>query len=232
MDVHQAGNVELGGVPGALGVADVFSIDPNMKGRVDALKSQAQLVMLKRRRNGESTDIRTGLVMVVRHIRGIYWKGIDDIRVLGAPSIALQLPHARNLDGWPAGGIIGREMEAGRRFEWAPRAMKAPCACERMHSRFRDVAGEGVGLGEIGLEGCPRRQRVQVDDGRVVPAWTGGGECAVVCHDPGLSHSRYKGGESRGRTSLIRVFNHACRRHEGTNRTNRTNRMLHLRLRC
>lgn len=86
-------DVEFAWVTSSLRVADFLAIDPDGKGRVDALEAQSQLVVRKVVTNFEGRHMSAAFIVIVGDVGRINGPGEVEIGVLRTFAVALALPH-------------------------------------------------------------------------------------------------------------------------------------------
>ncbi|GJC98785.1 hypothetical protein ColKHC_07611 [Colletotrichum higginsianum] len=100
-DFDEVRDVELAGVAGALGVADLLAVDPDGEGGINTLEAEPQLVVGKVVPNLERRHVSAALVIIVGDVGSVDGPGEVEIGVLRALAVSLALPHAGDDDVVP-----------------------------------------------------------------------------------------------------------------------------------
>lgn len=94
----ERGDVEFTRIPGALGVPNLAVVHPHGECRVDTLKAQPELMACIMGKEMESCHVAAAFVVIDWHARRVNWKRVVEIGIMGAFAVALELPHARDID--------------------------------------------------------------------------------------------------------------------------------------
>jgi len=97
-----------------------------MESRVNALKAQSQLIVLKVVRDTESREVRPALIVGVRWVRRVDMKRILHVSVVRSTPKALHLPHPGHLNLAPFATVEGGTLEASRCLERAVGEVELP----------------------------------------------------------------------------------------------------------
>ena len=171
--------IELRRGAAVLAIADRLPIHPEMKGRINAIKSQENLATNPLLRHGKSRAIRAGWVVISRDSRQVAnVKGIGDIgvdrRVIFINTLlgetGLNLPVTGNGGAFPAGrskGWLVKIERCGARV-WRP--VKMPLPIEQFAiGRGEPLAGQRFLASGVGYEGRVGRFFVAPQQLGIVP---------------------------------------------------------------
>jgi hypothetical protein len=199
------GYVEFARIPGSLGVADLAVVHPHGECRVDTLKTQPQLVPCIMGEKLECRHVAATLVVIDWYAGGINGKGVVVVGIMRSLAVALELPHARDIDDPMPAALLRRQVtglplvEVGGALEGRLGQMEEPFPREQAALGAVDIARDSVDSVLVQEEVGSWRQRVPVDDVEVVPVWRRRGEhmglAGAVC--PG--GARCIGRESQSR---------------------------------
>jgi hypothetical protein len=132
--INKRADVKLRWISRPLRISNFFPVHPDMERRIHTLESQSQLMTLECFWNCENSNIASSPIIIIRDMRWIDWERVDHIRIarklaidlnfqfkdiLRSFPIALQLPHARNIDLPPFSCIVFLLKEVCGRIEWA-----------------------------------------------------------------------------------------------------------------
>ena len=153
---HIGRNVELGIVVGALAVAHLLSVHPNVKGRIHPVKMQINLLAVPFPGQGEIPAVRAHGIGFLLH--GIALLGLDKGRIvqerigyigIERRPVPLHFPAGRHVQTDPAAHIVGRLVEARRTLPGSLSPVELPLAVEQQVTAG-GRAFPGMGIGGIG----------------------------------------------------------------------------------
>ena len=163
------GDPELGGGPASLAVADEGAVHPDVKGRIDPVEPEEDLVAVPARRDLEAPPVGTYRVVVLGHERRVCGKGIELVPI-DRIAVAEQFPVRGHRDLVP-GGVVEAGLEEVRGpVGGAGDEVELPVAVQRDPARGVPGAAAGGGVRvRIGGEGSPGRLPADLEDRRVLP---------------------------------------------------------------
>ena len=162
--LDKLGHVKLARVSCTLGVAYFLAINPNGKGGIDALESEAELVAVKVVAHMEACDVATALILFVRDVGRVARPRIVKVGVVRALSVALQLPVARYTDVGETISVKVLAVEVAGSLERRFGNGKFPGTGETLDFGFGNVSCQGIFFLVVQVEMAPGIQRVAVDD--------------------------------------------------------------------
>ena len=199
------GDVEFTRVPGTLRVSDLAVVHPHGECRVNTLKAQPQLMACIMGQELERRHVAATFVVIDWHARGVNGKGVVVIGIMRSSAVALELPHARDIDDPMPAALVRRQVtglplvEVGGALEGRLGEMEEPFPREQATLGACDIARDGVDSVLVQEEVGSWRQRVPVDDVEVVPVWRRRGEHVGLAGAVWPGGSRCIGRESQSR---------------------------------
>jgi hypothetical protein len=121
-------------------------VHPDGKCRIDTLKAQSELVVDVLGEQLKRCHVAAAFIVINRDAGWVNWKGEVEIGVMGPIAVALELPHARDLDCLPSTAGARRQViglvpvEVGGTFEGRPGDMEQPYPGEELALGARDIA--------------------------------------------------------------------------------------------